>query len=135
MKDIYFFRSSGAGYRMLCLTTCTLIAVLTGALAPKLTAAPSDDREPKEQQIHEESEAPTPLAVLIDEAKKNEARSLCFAPRKAIAAIRYPPFWQTLSFSPWNVDQPLADVLGGAPKYGSQTRSCRLYVKPFTVYL
>ena len=72
MKDICFFRPPGAGCRVLCLTTWTLIALLTGALAPKLTAAPNDEREPREQHIREESEAPTPLAVLIDEAKKND---------------------------------------------------------------
>jgi hypothetical protein len=28
----------------------------------------------------------------------------------------YEPFWQTVSASPWNVNSPFTDVLGGAPK-------------------
>jgi len=71
MKDLCFFRSPGAGYGVICLTTWTLVAVLSGAVAPKLTAAPGDERGPKEQRIHEEPKAPTPLAALIDEAKEN----------------------------------------------------------------
>jgi hypothetical protein len=42
------------------------------------------------------------------------------------AFFSYEPFWHTDRDSPWNVNQLFTLVLGGAPKYGSVTRSCRL---------
>jgi hypothetical protein len=33
-----------------------------------------------------------------------------------IVVARYEPFWQTVSDSPWKVNSPFTDVLGGAPK-------------------
>jgi hypothetical protein len=36
------------------------------------------------------------------------------------------PFWHTDKDSPWKVNQSLTVELGGAPKYGSVTRSGRL---------
>jgi hypothetical protein len=37
----------------------------------------------------------------------------------------YAPFWHTPSTCPWNVKKLFTDVVGGAPKYGRVTRSCR----------
>ncbi len=38
----------------------------------------------------------------------------------------YEPFEHTPKDSPWKLSQSLTEVLAGAPKYGSVTRSCRL---------
>src|ERR1700750_1006968 len=46
----------------------------------------------------------------------------------------YGPFEQTPNDSPWKLSQLFTEVLVGAPKYGSVTKSWRLYVKPFTTY-
>lgn len=53
--------------------------------------------------------------------------------RPSSRTLTYWPFWQTSSFSPWKVNSPFTEVFAGAPKYGSVTRSCRSYWKPFSV--
>ena len=47
---------------------------------------------------------------------KEKTRPSRSGPLRVRKACFYDPFWQTDSVSPWNVNQLLTVVLGGAPK-------------------
>src|SRR5580704_1976316 len=79
MEGIRFRVWKGLGHKSLQSTVFGLIAVLAGGVSPNLFAAPQrigeqgqEQSVPASGQMDHESGIPTPLAVLIEEAKRND---------------------------------------------------------------
>jgi cobalt-zinc-cadmium efflux system outer membrane protein len=109
MEGIRFSVRKGVGRKSLQCIVFGLLAVLAGGVTPNLFAAPQRIGEqgqsaPASGQMDHESSIPTPLAVLIEEAKKNDP-AIHAAEQSARAATYVAPQASSLPDPQFTVQQ------------------------------